>query len=331
MWIYWLTITWFSSTAVANYQDMYCGDVNCYDLLGVTRDSSKVDISKSYRKLAGQWHPDRFKTAEEKQTAQAMFMKIATGYEVLKDEESRKEYDYMLDNPEEYFTNYYRYYKRRVAPKVDVRVVILSIISIASAVQYYSAWYNFDQAIVYLATVPKYRYQAMEIGREKGLLHSQKSKGMTKSDVKKLEDDLVRSIIADMMDQNGGYERPQVRNILWMKIILLPMTLYKWIIFQVDWIWRFWILQHEYTDKEKEYLVSRNLKLSEKQWNALSPLEKDGYMRRQLWVREEWQIYCQEEEEKERIRLAESGRSKQERRWLKHSDNRMTFDENYDW
>ena len=28
---------------------------------------------------------------------------------------------------------------------------------------------------------------------------------------------------------------------------------------------------------------------------------------------------------------ASSGRSKQERRWERKADNRMTFDENYDW
>jgi DnaJ homolog subfamily C member 25 len=35
-------------------------------------------------------------------------MRIAAGYDVLKDDESRREYDYMLDNPEDYYGNYYR-------------------------------------------------------------------------------------------------------------------------------------------------------------------------------------------------------------------------------
>lgn len=332
MWIAWLClVSWLTADVTAQYQDMYCGEVNCYTLLDVTRDSSKSDISKAYRKLAGKWHPDRFKTPDEKAEAQAMFMRIAAGYEVLKDDESRREYDYMLDHPDEYFTNYYRYYKRRVAPKVDVRVVIVSLISIVSALQYYSAWYNFNQAILYLASVPKYRYQAMEIARTKGLLQTNKQKGVSKSELKKQEEYIVTSIIADMMDANGGYERPQVRDILWLKIIVSPLTLYQQTIFQANWIWRFWILRQEFTDYEKEYIVRRNLKLSEKQWDALTTVEKDGYMNRQLWLRENWQVYCQEEEEKERVRLAESGRSKQERRWLKNSDNRMTFDENYDW
>ena len=101
--------------------DIYCGDKNCYDVLGVTRDSSKREISKAYRKLAQKWHPDMFRSAEDKETAEKKFMQIATAYETLRDDESRADYDYMLEHPEEMWRNYYHYYRRRVGPKVDVR------------------------------------------------------------------------------------------------------------------------------------------------------------------------------------------------------------------
>ena len=71
----------------------------------------------------------------------------------------------MLDHPEEMWSNYYRYYRRRMAPKIDVRIVIAVTISVISVVQYYSAWTNYDDAIKYLMTVPKYRIQATQIGR----------------------------------------------------------------------------------------------------------------------------------------------------------------------
>ena len=87
-------------------------------MLGVTRESPRAEISKSYRKLAGRWHPDRFQKKEEKEEAEKTFLKIAAAYDVLKDEESREEYNYMLDHPEEMWQNYYRYYRRRMAPKV---------------------------------------------------------------------------------------------------------------------------------------------------------------------------------------------------------------------
>lgn len=59
-----------------------------------------------------------------------------TGYLViLQDEETRKDYDYMLDHPEEYYSHYYHYYSRRLAPKVDVRVVILVSVCAISVFQ----------------------------------------------------------------------------------------------------------------------------------------------------------------------------------------------------
>jgi DnaJ family protein C protein 25 len=55
----------------------------------------------------------------------------------LKDDQARDDYNYMLDNPDEYYAHYYRYYRRRVAPKVDVRLVVIVTISIISIIQYY--------------------------------------------------------------------------------------------------------------------------------------------------------------------------------------------------
>lgn len=54
---------------------------------------------------------------------------------ILQDEETRKDYDYMLDHPEEYYRHYYHYYSRRLAPKVDVRIVILVTVCAISVFQ----------------------------------------------------------------------------------------------------------------------------------------------------------------------------------------------------
>lgn len=53
----------------------------------------------------------------------------------VQDEDTRRDYDYMLDHPEEYYQHYYAYYRRRLAPKVDVRIVILVTICTISIIQ----------------------------------------------------------------------------------------------------------------------------------------------------------------------------------------------------
>jgi curved DNA-binding protein len=60
-----------------------------YETLGVSRDASKEEIQKAFRKLARRYHPDvsSSKEGEEK------FKQINEAYEVLRDPEKRKRYD----------------------------------------------------------------------------------------------------------------------------------------------------------------------------------------------------------------------------------------------
>ena len=114
--------------------------------------------------------------------------------------------------------------------------------------QYYSAWYNHSETIKYLATVPRYRIQALDIAKERGMLMVDR-RGTTKEQVKKREEAAIREVIEELMDQNGGYPKPELNQILWIQIIRFPRTVYEFLKFHLDWIWRFYILRHEYTDR----------------------------------------------------------------------------------
>lgn len=60
-----------------------------YEVLGVSRDASPEEIRKAYRKLARELHPD----VNASQEAQERFKSVTHAYEVLADEQSRREYD----------------------------------------------------------------------------------------------------------------------------------------------------------------------------------------------------------------------------------------------
>ena len=243
-----------------------------YTVLGVTRQSTKSEIAKAYRSLAKKHHPDVHHGEEAKAAAEIKFKQIATAYEVLRDEASREDYDYMVDHPEEFYAHYYRYFKRRTAPNVDVRLVLAVCISLISGIQYYSAWSRYEAAIKYLTTVPKYRLRAIDIAKaDKMWMENGTKKGKTKDKVKDKEEQeqVIRKVIEEKMDIRGGYAKPSWTDILWVQIIILPWTLYNYVRWYINWIYRFTICKEEYGEPEKFYLIRKNLGLSQLEFEVI--------------------------------------------------------------
>lgn len=308
-------------------EGLYCGKENCYDVLEVTREATKSEIAKNYRRLARQYHPDLHRTQEAKDNAEIQFKIIANAYEILKDEESRTDYDYMLDNPDEYYAHYYRYYRRRVAPKVDVRIVLIVTISIISIVQYYSSWQKYDTAIKYFTTVPKYRNRALDIAKQDGLLTDKKSKGKNKTSKEETEN-IIRKIIEDKMDIKGAYAKPQIKDILWIQILILPYTIFMYIHWYISWFWRHTVLKQPYSEEEKLYIIRKYLKMGQHQFDSQEDDKIQEYLDKELWIRENFDEWFKEEEEKTKKMLAENNKYKQYRRYMKnHGVGRMTFDD----
>jgi len=312
-------------------EGLYCGVENCYDVLGITRDDSRGAISKAYRSLARKHHPDMFKDEAEKAANAVIFQKIANAYEILKDEESRTDYDYMLDNPDEMYRHYYRYYRRRVSPKVDVRIVIAVTITLISVVQYYGAWQRYSEAIDYLARNPKYRLAALEVAKDEGMVDTTKKRGKERKDkttLREEEEALIRNVIENKMDIKGAHSKPTVRDVLWIQMILFPVTMVQYIVWWVSWIWRFNIKQEPYGDEEKIYLICKNMKITRSAWESLEDDQHEKFFRRQLWIKTNWTEFKREQEEEARIKMAESNRHKQFRRYMKnHGPGRMTFED----
>ena len=60
-----------------------------YDILGVSKGASVLDIKKAYRKLAHKYHPDKGGTPEDERK----FKEVQEVYEVLSDQQKRTAYD----------------------------------------------------------------------------------------------------------------------------------------------------------------------------------------------------------------------------------------------
>lgn len=320
--------------------NMYCGLENCYDVLGVTRESTRSEISKIYRGLARKFHPDYMKsqghTPEEIKVGTERFMVIATAYETLKDSQAKEDYDHYLDHPEQYYYNYYRYYRQTV--QVDVRYVIVGTITVFSIFQYISWQTSYNTAITYMVQNSKYRTAAKEEAKARGLwvdksAQRKKRRAMTREEIKLEEENLLRDIIEEKMDIRGGYSKPVYTDVLWFQILLLPYYLYKFVHFRVRWFYDYTVMKKELSDDDKIIMICHHLSIKHSLWDIQDEKMKLETVKRELWVKENAQEYKAEKEEEARLKMALDPKMKRYRRWLnKGGAGRMTFDENeYDY
>lgn len=304
---------------------LYCGLEDCYDVLGATRESNKDDITKLYRSLARKWHPDRFHDKEENAKATEKFRQIATAYEVLREDESRKDYNDMLDDPEQYYRHYYRYYRRVYGTKVDAHWVILGVITVISLYQNFVMHARYKEAIDYFVTVPKYRFKAQDIAKQKGLLpisEKRSSKDGTntkrhksKAELREQEEAIIRQVIEDNMDIRGGFAKPDIKNVLWIQIFRLPISLYNYFHWYFRWIYLYDIKGEPYGEEEKIYLISKYLDVSEEQLHINEDV--DSLLRQELWIKEKFTAWKKRKEEEIREKLASKGSYKRLKRYMK--------------
>ncbi|KAL2558924.1 chaperone protein DnaJ-like [Forsythia ovata] len=97
-----------------------------YSILGVNKESSDEEIRHAYRKLAMQWHPDKWNRAPSLQGEEAKrkFQQIQEAYSVLSDRRKRKMYDvglYVPDDEEEDVEGFADFLEEMVSLMENVR------------------------------------------------------------------------------------------------------------------------------------------------------------------------------------------------------------------
>lgn len=264
---------------------IYCDEDDCYDLLGVSQTANSSEIKKAYYKLSLKYHPDKNPDPDSRK----LFVKIANAYEILKDEATREQYDYAIAHPEEVFYNAARYYHAYYGHKTDPRAVLVGLLLIFSGFQYLNQWTRYNQAVAMVKKTPAYRnkLRALELERSGGIPNKKKS---NKQMDKKTGEDLSKEL--DL--QIKGAEKPSVWELIGVRLILLPYTIGKLLLWWGRWYWRYNVKKASYAWEDASYLTQKSLRVPHDAWMNIDESRKEDLVKRCLWEKSNLESYLAE-------------------------------------
>lgn len=297
-------------------QNIFCGKFDCYKILGFDFESfgnnhpDKKVITKRYRALSREWHPDKSKHKDAKNR----FVKISRAYEVLTSEKQRKEYDFLRYNQEAYFKKYGTSVLWSYAPKSDLWGVVFLLFAIGNVFSWFSQkhrWSMVAERLTKAATEDwnasqggtaeskQLREQAMQVlaGETEeqtngeatdATADAKKQKGGKKvsaREKKKVEQEalvpIIKALVNDMHDFGGGFHQPTWRDLLVVTLAKLPFKLALGLAWNAKYFLNR-LQKKELNEDEREVLTQRAVgRIS---WETASNEEKEAMMKRELWV-----------------------------------------------
>ncbi|KAH8045077.1 hypothetical protein JL722_14387 [Aureococcus anophagefferens] len=81
-----------------------------YKTLGIDKKATKKEVKAAYRTLALKWHPD--KNPDDRAAAEQKFREVAEAYEVLSDDEQRRQYDSDFFGTSDPFADFEKIFER---------------------------------------------------------------------------------------------------------------------------------------------------------------------------------------------------------------------------
>ena len=260
-----------------------------YGMLGVSKDVETRELKKVYRKLARTFHPDKYETSgpEIKQVftkdeAANKFLEISGAYEILKDEDKRKEYDEFIASIPARFRPVYG--ESRLA-KADVWVVILGFLLALTGIQYVSQRFKFNSFVKFWKTRDDVQQWGMEQTEEDYQKQLKTMKKMTKQDKRILRAQLVDDFLtlkSKDLDVKGGYKKLVWHELIIVRFFCSPYTIPRWFFALLSYTLR--LLRNTPTEDDKIYWTKGALKMKDTQWEQLDDEDKEEYVSKELWI-----------------------------------------------
>jgi len=140
-------------------KDMNAG-INYYEYLGLTSSAGPAEIKKAYRVLLLKLHPDKNKEPG----AIDKFLILQKSYEILTNEETKKEYDTFLRDGIPFQEQYYgRYMHDFGAPQHDPSTVLFWLVIIITIGKYLYQWHRHESIKKLAATTLRYKTEVNKL------------------------------------------------------------------------------------------------------------------------------------------------------------------------
>lgn len=307
-------------------QNVFCGKYDCYKILGFDYESWGKEkpttklITKRYRRLSREWHPDKSKHKNAKEK----FVKIARAYEVLTDVLKRAEYDKLRYDQAAYFQKYGSSVLWSYAPKSNAMFVIILLFGLGNVASWYiqaQRWNMVANRLIKAAVEDwtpsqggsseskQLRQEALDILEKRGAANgsdesngkagkkgSKAGKATSKEKKQKEQEEIlpiVKNLVNEIEDFGGGFHKPTYNDLLAVYLAKAPLQIANALIWQS----KFWIRRmqkKELNDEEKGVLTQRVV--GPVTWDVSSDEERAKMIKRELWKKSNLAEWREEQE-----------------------------------
>jgi len=286
--IVFLLLTVFAQKSSWNKDDAFCGDDNCYDLLGVPHDSNMTIIKGRYRELSKENHPDKLKAKglpqDEIDKRTDFMQRINVANDVLSSKARRADYDTML-----------KVRMQMDAPKENEWIVLLGIFFIITfLVDYYR---KSEYESVKKALLKQPRIKSVFDAKE-----NVKTAGMSKKELKAYKkqrkeqrdngeenlDDYDDAVINKVIKEGGlkvfGWTGGKPNFVGAMMVVAKsPLTIGLRLFYNCFWLFRF--ATGSENDHDRKMDMISKLGFTEEFWDGLNASQQAQY-KKQLQAEE---------------------------------------------
>lgn len=275
-------------TLIGPVVSLFCGQDNCYDLLGVKRNTTKTEIRRVFRRISSELHPDK---RPDDADAAERFRKIGTAYETLTDDAKRAKYDDFLDNPGKYWQYLVENTKEVYAPKSNVLFVVTLLLGIATLIHWLNMNYSYNDTIRRMKDSQEFKREVTRLMKSKVAATREEAEAMINVDI-------------------VGLEKPDWRNLIIFSMFRLPRKLANYLMWNVKWFVQYKIRKVDYSEEDKLYLIRKNMSISDEEWPVVSQKDKKTYLEEELWDKEKCDDYLR----MKRIELNRLGKGKKKKK-----------------